>query len=135
LRKSVKAPVACIAVPERRSSGLGLPAIPLHWHFVASVPTQHTTAALRNARFLWERHYGQAKIARYDPERSGARYLAKLAGDSRFEYFDQNLDRLTYRGPTDFFEHFQKDPYVPDHVRHKMSGQTLSLRASGGTAK
>jgi hypothetical protein len=54
LRRSIKAPVAYLAVAERRTSELGLPAIPLHWHFAMSVPPQHTTTALHNARCLWK---------------------------------------------------------------------------------
>ena len=54
LRRSIKAPIAFLAVPERKTSGLGHPAIPLHWHFVASVPQQHTTTFLHNARGLWK---------------------------------------------------------------------------------
>jgi hypothetical protein len=129
LRRSIRAPIAYLAVPEQRTSGLGHPAIPLHWHFVASVPQQHTTTFLHNARGLWKEHYGNAKVDRYDADRSGAHYLAKSAGGSNFDYVAVNLKRLCYSGPADLFEHFQKDPYVPDHVRHMTSGQTLSLRS------
>ena len=134
LRRSIKAPIAYLAVPERRTSGLGHPAIPLHWHFVASVPPQHTMTVLHNARSLWDKHYGNAKIDLYEPERSGAHYLAKQAGQSNFDYVVDNLDRLTYRGPVDLFKHWQTDPYVPDHVRHLTSGQTLSLRPQGSSS-
>jgi hypothetical protein len=128
LGRSINAPVAYLAVPERRTSGLGHPAIPLHWHFVASVPQQHTTTFLHNAHSLWTEHYGNAKIDRYDADRSGAHYLAKSAGAANFDYVAVNLKRLCYSGPADLFEHFQKDPYVPDHVKHMTSGQTFSLR-------
>jgi hypothetical protein len=129
LRKSIKAPIAYLAVAERRISGLGHPAIPLHWHFVASAPPQYTTTVLHNARSFWGKHYGNAKIDPYDARCSGAHYLAKLAGDSRFEFFFENLDRLPYRGPVDLFEHARTDPYVPDHVRHLTTAKTLSLRS------
>jgi hypothetical protein len=128
LRRSIKAPMAYLAVPECQTSGLGHPAIPLHWHFVASVPPQHTMTVLQNARSLWYKHYGNAKIDLYDPGRSGAHYLAKQAGQSNFDYVVDNLDMLTYRGPADLFEHAQTDPYVPDHIRHKTFGKTLVLR-------
>jgi len=128
LRKSVKAPIAYLAVAERRNSGLGLSPIALHWHFVMAVPQRHMLATLRNARCLWERHYGNAEVALYDNAGSGAHYLAKLAGHSDFNFVHSNLDRLPYKGPADLYEHFQKDPYIPDHVRHKTSGQTLALR-------
>jgi hypothetical protein len=128
LRRSIKAPIAYLAVPERRTSGLGLPPIALHWHFVASVPPQHTTTFLHNARSLWKEHYGNPKIEPYDAGRSGAHYLAKTAGASNFDYVVYNLKRLSYSGPADLYQHFQKDPYVPDHVRHLTYGKTLSLR-------
>jgi hypothetical protein len=125
LRRSIKSPVAYLAVPEWRTSGLGLPAIALHWHFVMSVPPQHTTTALHNSRGLWNEHYGHPKIDSYDPERSGAHYLAKLAGGSNFEYVTGNLERLPYLGPTDIYEYVQTDPYVPEHAKHLTHGQTL----------
>jgi hypothetical protein len=135
LRKSIKAPVAYLAIPERRRAGLGYSPIDLHWHFVMSVPPQHTMTTLHNARCFWEKHYGNAKIELYDDAGSGAHYLAKLAGQSDFDYAESNLKRLSYNGPADLFEHFQRDPYVPDHVRHRTSGKTLLLRAVRGNAK
>jgi hypothetical protein len=128
LRRSIKAPIAYISVAERRLSGLGFSPTDLHWHFVMSVPPQHTMATLHNARRLWEKHYGNAKIEPYDAKRSGAHYLAKTAGSADFDFVARNLHRLSYNGPADIFKHFQKDPYVPDHVRHLASGKTLSLR-------
>lgn len=129
LRRSIKAPVAYVAVAERRTSGLRHPAIPLHWHFVMSVPPQHTINALHNARCLWKGHYGDTKIDPYDPKRSGAHYLAKLAGGSNFEYFSKNLERLPYSGPADIYAYLQIDPYVPNHAKHMMRGETLVLRS------
>lgn len=134
LRRSIKAPVAYLAVAERRTSGLGSPGIPLHWHFVMSVPLQYTTTTLHNARFLWDKHYGDSKIDPYDPERSGAYYLAKLAGGSNFEYHVKNLERLAYSGPADIYEYLQTDPYVPDHAKNIACGETLVLRSHSGGA-
>ena len=90
LRKTVNAPIAYIAVPERRTSGCGYPAIPLHWHFVAAVPPRYTLALLREATCLWQRPYGNSHIRQYDSRRSGAHYLAKLAGSAGYSYRLQN---------------------------------------------
>jgi hypothetical protein len=128
LKNSIKAPVAYLAVAERRTSGLGFPAIPLHWHFVMSVPPQHTAETMRNAQILWKKHYGEVKIEPYDRERYGAYYLAKSAGEPNFEYRVHNLDKLSYMGPSDLFKNSQTDPYVPGHARHMTHGETLSIR-------
>jgi hypothetical protein len=72
-----------------------------------SVPPQLTMDGLHNARGLRNEHYGHAKIDPYDPEQSGAHYLAKLAGGSNFEYVTGNLNRLPYLGPTDIYEYVQ----------------------------
>lgn len=128
LRRSLKAPVAWFAVHERRTSGCGHPAIALHWHFLAAVPAQHREPLLRAAKLLWETRYGDAMISPYDPEDHGAFYITKLAGGGDFDYICGNLKRLQYGGPADMFSHFQTDPYVPDHVRHRVTGQTLAIR-------
>jgi hypothetical protein len=128
LTKSLKAPVAWFAVPERRTSGLGFPGIALHWHFVAAAPRQHRRDILRNASSLWRRYNGDACIRRYDSNNDGAFYLTKLASGSDFDYHVGNLDRMSYTGPTDLFAHYQSDPYVPEHARHMTTGQTLVVR-------
>jgi hypothetical protein len=99
LGKSIGKPVAYLAVPERRTSGCGFHPIPLHWHFLAACPSHRTTDFLRNARQLWTSGSGNASVSRYDPSRSGAYYVAKLAADQDFDFSSDHLDRLSYHGP------------------------------------
>lgn len=79
LGMSVRARIAYVAVPERRTSGLGLAPIPLHFHFVIACPSQHVRIVLANARGLWSPSIGDIKIGPYDPSRAEGHYLAKLA--------------------------------------------------------
>jgi hypothetical protein len=127
-----RAPIAYIAVQERRTSGCGLPAIPCHWHFVAAAPPQHRSALTRQAKLVWERLCGHADMRPYDAQRGGGFYLAKLAGGANFEYRAHNLDRMAYQGPRDLYARFQSDSYVPDHAKQLTSGQTLVMRSMGG---
>lgn len=127
LQDALKAPVAYIAAQEFRTSGLGFPAIPLHWHFMLATPPHLQAALKRSAKRLWEEHHGNFHAGAYDARRSGAWYIAKLASHTNFHYLVENLDRLTYNGPTDLYGQMQEDPYVPTHVRHRPCGQTLML--------
>lgn len=126
-RRLGKSRVSCIAVREHRFSGCGYSPIANHWHFLLA-SSQHPLELLQAARAVWGERYGDHKMAAYNPAQSGAHYLAKLAGGSRFEFRLQHLDRLAYRGPSDLFAAFQTDPYVPDHVRQRTLGRTLVLR-------
>lgn len=128
LSKKLKTRVAWLAVAERRTSGCGHPAIPLHWHLLMAVPPQHRDSLVTIASLIWQRHYGDALMTPYDPSRAGCFYLAKLARGTEFEFFDDNLDRIRYTGPMDMFADSQTNPNVPGHVRHLTTGQTLSLR-------
>jgi hypothetical protein len=128
LRQSIKAPVAWIAVPERRTSGLGFPAIALHWHFVMAAPPRYRHDLQRHARLLWKEYCGDSKIEPYVPQLPGTFYLSKLAAGVDFDFHLGGMERMRYTGPADLFAHAQTDPYVPDHVRHLTSCRTLVLR-------
>ena len=124
-----KVSVAYFAAQERRTSGLGMPAIPAHWHFVFAVPDWHRKKSSEIAKELWRSRNGFFNIRRYDPHRNGAHYISKLAAyGGNFEIAFDNLDRLTYNGPQDLFEAAKASPYVPDHVKHRTYGETLVLR-------
>ena len=124
-------PIAYAAVMERRAAGLGMPAIASHWHFVFAVPQRLQGRANTIARLLWMAN-GDIKIAPYHPHLGGAHYLAKLVGNSDFQLHFDNLDRLTDIGPTDLFIAQQTDPYVPEHFKHAMTGETMAMRRSDG---
>jgi hypothetical protein len=127
LRNSLKTTIAWLAVPESRHSGCGFPESAPHWHFVMAAPPQRRQELLVKARSIWEGHHGNSKIDDYDG-RPGTFYLAKTAYGADFDYCCEHLDRLTYAGPTDLYAYAQTDPYVPDHVRHLTTGQTLVVR-------
>jgi hypothetical protein len=122
-------PIAVFAVRERRTSGLGLPAIAAHWHFLLAAAPQHRGALERNAKRLWRHRNGLEHIFPYNSALKGTHYITKLAADSDFVCIFENMDRLAYEGPLDLHEHFQTDPYVPEHVKHKTFGKTLVLRS------
>lgn len=119
--------VAFIGVLERRTSGLGMAAIPSHWHYLMAVPPIHEKALVQNAAGIWQDKFGEAHVVPYDSDRSCAYYMAKLAGGSGFEYVVGELDRLTRVGGDDYFERFKSDPYVPDHAKGLTHGQTLRI--------
>lgn len=129
---SIKARVPYVAVPERRTSGCGLAPIPLHFHFLAACPSQWTTTFLSNAQNLWAGGSGNASIDLYDPLRSGAHYIAKLAGHQNFDYIFDHWDRLTYRGPEDLGAASLVNPYVPTHAK---GSHRLSLVVREGNTK
>jgi hypothetical protein len=128
LGRSINAPVAYIAVPERRTSGCGYHPIPLHWHFLAAGPSHRTTTLLLNAQQLWTDGSGNAAIGLYDRSRPGAHYLAKLAGCRDFNFYLGNLDRLRYQGPKDLFKAAINNDYVPAHSKGLIRSNTLVLR-------
>jgi hypothetical protein len=122
--------VAYVAVRERRTSGLGLPAIAAHWHFMFAVPDWHQTRSAELAKALWRPHNGKFDIRRYNAEDCATFYVSKLAGGAaEFEPEFDNLGRLAYTGPQDLYQAQQLDPYVPDHVKHRTFGETLVLRS------
>lgn len=130
-RDYLKSPIAYIAVPERRTSGCGHPAIPYHLHFVAAAPPQHHAALLRETQVVWGQLCGHVNIRPYSSQQGGGFYLAKLAGGAEFDYRLHNLERMTYRGPKDLYQSFMNDAYVPHHFRNRTSGETLALRHRG----
>src|SRR5438067_8984546 len=114
LSKSIRVPIAYIAVAESRPSGLGHHAIRPHWHFLTACPEHRAPELTRTARALWTRCYGDLMIKPYDSSRQGAYYIAKLASQSGFDYQVENLDRLRYNGPHDLFAAAKKNSYVPE---------------------
>jgi len=128
LRSSINSRIAMIAVPEKRYSGCGAPAIPLHWHFFMSGPQHLSHTLLKNAQTIWTAKYGDAKIEPYDATMSGAYYLAKGARENDFDYLLLDLCRLPYQGPTDLMNHSLTAPYVPAHVRSQRTRETRRLR-------
>lgn len=126
LGKSIRSQVAYVAVPERRTSGCGMPAIPLHWHFLAAGPERHRSQLLKNARVLaWK--LGQSKIDLYDPALHGAPYIAKLASQQNFDWVMKNLDHMLYTGSEDLYEAAQSSEYFPPHALNSVQ-PTLVLR-------
>jgi hypothetical protein len=102
--------------------------IPLHWHFLTACPEYHAAELTRNASALWTRCYGDLQIKPYDSSREGARYIAKLASQSGFDYMVENLDRLGYYGHKDLFKAAEKNPYLPQHVKATTRYDSLVLR-------
>lgn len=125
LGRKVHADVSYIAALERRYSGLG--GCPLHWHFVAAGGARNIEMA-RIGQELWWKHFGNAKVVPYDPGQAGVFYICKTAADPRGLLEMRNLDRLTYRGPSDMVEAAQANPYVPQHLKDKTSGKYLVVR-------
>jgi hypothetical protein len=106
-----------------------MPAIPLHWHFVAAAPPQHQDRLPSIAKGIWEhQRFGYAHVELYNPALSGAYYLVKTAHNPDFDYVISNLERLCSTGQQDLYELQQEQAYVPDHGRHLTSGETLALR-------
>jgi hypothetical protein len=126
--KAIQSKVSYIAVPEWRTSGCGMPAIPLHWHLLAACPPQRTDALVDNIRRFWSPH-GSSDIRQYDPSQSGAFYLAKTASNVDFDLILGNLDRMTYRGKADLLEQMANNNYVPEHAHYKTPLKTLAVRS------
>jgi hypothetical protein len=93
-----------------------------------SSPSHLTAALLCNAQQLWTGGTGNAAISVYDQSRSGAHYIAKLAGGQDFNFHMDNLDRLPYQGPKDLFKAASNNSYVPGHARGLIRCNTLALR-------
>ena len=83
-------------------------------------------SCFRSGAQLWKKHHGNVNLSFYD-QVGGAYYLGKTAALVEFDYCVFNLDCVTQplkrplRTP-------KKSSYVPDHVRHTLSGKTLALR-------
>ena len=130
LRQSLSStPISYIGVIERRTSGLGMPAVPAHWHFVLAAAPQHRDALLQNARTIWQERFGIADVREYDKEKFCTYYMAKLAGGANFDFVIEGLDRFDRAGSDDYYERFQSDTYVPEHVKRMTYGETLRIRS------
>jgi hypothetical protein len=111
LSKTIRVPIAYIAVSESRPSGLGHHAIRPHWHFLTACPEHRAAEFTHSAWALWTRCYGDLQIKPYDSSLGGAHYIAKLASQSGFDYQVENLDRLGYHGPNDLFTAAKESSY------------------------
>jgi hypothetical protein len=128
---TLKARIPYIAVPEYRHSGCGLPAIPLHVHFLAACPPQWEETFHVIAGDLWETMAGNSQVVPYDPTRGAAHYIAKLTSSADFEWLDDNLGYLPYTGPSDLIAAAQNNPYVPEHAKGFARLNTLVVRKRG----
>jgi len=117
--------VTYIAVPEKQWSGLGKPAIRLHFHFLMATAPRYSSKLVSSAQSIWSDCYGNAKVEEYDPACGGARYIAKLASSTDFDYIVGNLDHLQSQAGRDLFAGFQDDPLVPTHAKSMTRGKTL----------
>ncbi len=128
LQAKLKCRLAYVAVPEKTTSGLGRPAGPWHWHFVVCGPDHRKTELLELTPRLWQELNGDAHVVPYDHQFHGGRYLAKTACQVDFDYVFGNLAYLPMPVNLDLFEQQMRDTYVPEHVRHRLTGETLTLR-------
>jgi len=126
LGRKLRTPVPYFAALERRYSGCGHSEIPIHWHFLAA--SAQPAAMSTMAENLWKEMHGDAKVEEYDPMKPGAYYVCKLAVNPNSVILPEHLDKLAYHGPTDLLAAAQKDPYVPDHLKHKALGEYLRIR-------
>jgi hypothetical protein len=125
--RKLKSPLGFVAVPDRTTSGLGKSG-PWHWHFLLCGPPHLEAELLMLAKKLWEWLNGNAHVLPYDRDLNGAHYLAKKAGEEHFDYWIKIPDCMKRTAFPDFFLQQQSDPYVPNHVRDKLFGETLVLR-------
>jgi len=128
LGQSIKAWIPYVAVPEQRFSGLGMPAIAVHFHFLAACPRQWRSTFATRAEQLWEDMEGNARVTNYDPAQAAAYYLAKTAGKADFEFMLENIDRLPYQGPADLLTASASSSYVPKHAVGHIRLKTLVVR-------
>ena len=136
LERALGSPVACVFVLERReTSGLGLSPTPLHWHFAVAAPEQHRAALEALVPALWTKLFGDCKSEPYYPELLGMFYIAKTASQANFDWDLHNLGRMHSRKNRDLFAEQQADPFVPNHVRHRVYAETLTMRPVAGDAK
>jgi hypothetical protein len=128
LGNEIKARIPYIAVCEHRFSGCGQPAISAHFHFVAACPKQWEDMFPYLAKSFWFQQCGNAKVERYLDSKDGTHYMAKLASNEKFEFVLDNLDLLSYHGPTDLIDAATKNPYVPKHAHGIARLTTLVVR-------
>lgn len=129
LERALRSPVACVFVLERRkTSGLGLSGTPLHWHFVLAAPARHSERLDVLAQTLWTKHFGDCKSEPYYPNLPGMFYIAKTASHANFDWDSHNLERMHFQRDRDLFSEQQTDSFVPDHVRHRVRSETLTVR-------
>jgi hypothetical protein len=126
LQLKLHAPVSFFAAMERRYSGCGDSPIPVHWHFLAASVSNEAMAPI--AESLWEELFGNAKIDPYDRNRDAAHYVCKLVSHPNGSVLSGNLDQMEYQGPSDLLAAAQVNPYVPAHLKDRVSGQYLVIR-------
>jgi hypothetical protein len=125
LEKRIKATVGFFASMERRYSGCGMSPIPLHWHFLAASENADPSVVARTAKFLWKDKFGDAKVDPYDESRDAAFYVAKCVMlphcsiEMRFPPF------LAYHGSADLLQVATENPFVPEHLKDRVSGPYL----------
>jgi hypothetical protein len=125
LGKSIGAPVAYIALPERRTSGCGYHPIPLHWHFLAARPSHFTAALLRNAQQLWTGGFGNAAISLYDVQVLINRQTRRRSG-LQFPLGQSGSTPLP--GPQGPVQGRINNSYIPAHAKGLIRSDTLALR-------
>ena len=130
----IKSRIPYVAVPERRLSGLGAP-IRLHYHFLAACPPQWADQFQVLASDIWPKIGGNCDIHPYDPSQNGAHYIAKTASHDGFDWFQGNLEHLTYTGQQDLYAAAQQSPYVPEHAKgHSAPLTTLVVQQPASQA-
>jgi hypothetical protein len=130
LKRRLRKPVSYVGVVEKRYSGLGLPPIAAHWHFLASAKVA-PAHMVRAAHTLWQDKFGNAKIEVYDPRdpnHDAVYYVAKLAGHENGDLIPGRLDLMDYCGLNDLLEEAANNPYVPDRLKTRVFGEYLVMR-------
>ncbi len=129
LERALGGPVACVFVLERRkTSGLGLSPTPLHWHFAVAALEQHRETLEVLVPALWMEHFGDCKSEPFRPNLRGMFYIAKTASEANFDWDLHNLGRMSFQVDRDLFAEQQTDSFVPDHIRHRVCAETLTMR-------
>ncbi len=129
LERALGSAVACVFVLERRkTSSLGMSPSALHWHFAVAAPTQYRATLDVLVPELWTRLFGNCKSEPYCPELPGMFYIAKTASEANFDWDLHNFERIYIQKDRDLFAEQQTDSFVPDHVRHRVYAETLTMR-------
>ena len=113
------------AALEMRCSGLGHSGVRKHWHACIHCPDHELVNTV--AKQLWFHRHGFARVSRYDPAKAGSYYIYKLI-EGGAEAFNEGLERLEYRGPTDLMKATEANIYVPNHLKDKVFGEYLTVR-------
>jgi hypothetical protein len=130
--ESVEGGLSYIAVAEWRTSGCGLPSIPLHWHLLMGCSEGKAYGLSLFCRDRWKQH-GASDIRAYCYSVPGAFYVAKTAKHVDFEVRMHNLHRMKYHGSQDLHTQMAANPYVPEHAHWRADGETLAVRERGVT--